>query len=505
MLTKKTKYISHFIKVALISFSAAFFIPSCALVPSLNQSDATTPARILSAHQTHALLSKWSENNYQNLSEHTITYQSQHPMVKNNQFAEIISGYKISLLTNRTKGIGLPAVIKTKSTKNSGSSFTPITPDAYLTNHHPANLVATQKRTNGKLSTHIDIYDPRSSKHQGQTLAHQPKIVIDYINAIPGNSTLKFMGLFRPQQYDTFQGFYLAEPYDRDRIPVLMIHGLASSPETFMDMSEAINADAQLRKKYQLWYYFYPSGHPWIASASKFRKSYRTLIQKLDPNGNDSNIRKTVLIAHSMGGLIARASLSRPGETLHKAYLGNAAISKFLNDQEHRKIHDQFHYKPLQEPAKVIYLATPHRGSKIADSFIGWVTIRIISIPSFIFQQTTDVLTLKYPRGLLPEQAIKLLTTGESSVEQLKPSNPSLKALNQMPLRQKRQLTSHSIIGDVGLPLFQLKTDGVVSYHSAHIPNSKSESIVPSNHHICDNEEAIKVVLKILKNNHPTK
>ena len=496
MLNSKREHISNFIKVALISFSAAFFMSSCAIVSSFTQSDKSTPPRILSSHQTHALLTKWSASNYQSLPGHTITYNSHHPLAM--QFTEIKSGYAISPLKNRTKGIGLASVIKTSTTTSSGNNFTPITRDAYLTNLQPANIVATQTRLNGKLSTHIDIYDPRSSKHQQQALAHQPKIVMDYLNDIPGNSTLNVMGLIKPQKYDAFQGFYLAEPYDRNRIPILMIHGLVSSPKTFMDMSEAINADPHLRKKYQLWYYFYPSGTPWIALSSKFRKSYRKLIQKIDPNSNDTNIRKTVLIAHSMGGLISRLSLSHPGETLHQAYLGNIPPTSVLTESEQQRIQDYFHFKPLTEPAKVIYLATPHRGSKIADGFIGWVAIKLITIPSFILKQTAEVLTPGHrERPRISKRAQKLLSSGESSVDQLKPANPSLIALNQMKMR--KGLTSYSIIGDIGKPLFTLKTDGVVSYHSAHIPYSKSESVIPSAHNICGQPEAIQAVLKILK------
>jgi uncharacterized protein YceK len=497
MLNRNRTSSINFIKVALISFSAAFLMSSCAIVSSFTQPDQSTPPRILSSHQTHALLTKWAAKNYQSLPGHTITYRSHHPYAK--QFSEIKSGYAINPLTHRTKGIGLASTIKTKTNNPtiSGNNFTPITQNAYLTNLQPANLVATQTRLNGNLSTHIDIYDPRSSNHQQQALAYQPKIVMDYLNAIPGNSTLDIMGLIMPQQYDEFRGFYLAEPYDRKRIPVLMIHGMASSPKKFMDMAQAINADPKLRKKYQLWYYFYPTGTPWIASSSKFRKSYRRLIQKLDPNKNDTNIRKTVLIAHSMGGLIARVSLSHPGETLHQAYLGDVSLSEVFNDSQLEKIHDYFHYKPLTEPAKVIYLATPHRGSKMADGVIGWITIKISTIPSFILQQTADILTLKkWERSNLPEHTKKLLTIGESSVNQLRPSNPSLIALNRMPIR--RGLSSYSIIGDIGQPLFKFETDGVVSYHSSHIPNSISEHIIPSNHNICSKEEAIRAVLNIL-------
>ncbi|MFT5905002.1 MAG: pimeloyl-ACP methyl ester carboxylesterase [Cryomorphaceae bacterium] len=495
MLNSKREHIFTFIKVALVSLSAAFFISSCAIVSSFTHSDKSTPPRILSSHQTHALLAKWSASNYQSLPGHTITYSSHHPLVK--KFTEIKSGYSISPLTNRTKGIGLASVIKKSTPASSGNNFTPITSDAYLTNLHPANIVATQTRINGKLSTNIDIYDPRSSKHQQKALAYQPKIVMDYLNEIPGNSTLDIMGLIRPQKYNTFQGFYLAEPYDRNRIPVLMIHGLVSSPEAFMDMSEAINTDPNLRKKYQLWYYFYPSGTPWIASSSKFRKSYRKLIQKLDPNKNDTNIRKTVLIAHSMGGLISRLALSHPGKSLHQAYLGNISPTSVFTEPEQQRIHDYFHFKPLTEPAKIIYLATPHRGSKIADGVIGWVAIKIITIPTFILKQTAGALTpSQRERPRIPKRAQKLLSAGQSSVDQLKPANPSLSALNQMKMR--KGLISYSIIGDIGKPLFNLKTDGVVSYHSAHIPFSKSESVIPSAHNICGQPEAIQAVLKIL-------
>jgi len=496
MLNRKREPIFSFIKVALISFSAAFLISSCALVSSITQTDKSTPPRILSSHQTHALLTKWSASHYQSLPGHTITYSSHHRQAK--QFTEIKSGYAISPLTNRTEGIGLASVIKTKATSKTGSNFTSITRDAYLANLQPANIVATQTRLNGQLSTHIDIYDPRSSKHQQQALAYQPKIVMDYLNDVPGNSTLKIMGLIRPQDYGTFQGFYLMEPYDRNRIPILMIHGLVSSPEAFMDMSEAINANPKLRKKYQLWYYFYPTGAPWIASASKFRKSYRKLIQKLDPNSNDTNIRKMVIIAHSMGGLISRLSLSHPGKTLHQAYLGNTPATSVFTKSEQQRIQDYFNFKPLTEPAKVIYLATPHRGSRIAEGVIGWAAIKLITIPTFILKQTAEALTPGHrERPSISKRAHKLLRSGESSVDQLKPANPSLIALNQMKMRQG--VTSHSIIGDIGKPLFTLETDGVVSYHSAHIPYSKSETVIPSTHNICGQQETIQAVLKILK------
>ncbi len=496
MLQILKRRISHFKLASFLCSLAVFLMTSCSNIIPFKAPPASSPPRILSSHQTHALLNKWSANSYKSLPDHSITYKSHHPLVQH--FSEIQSGYAISPLTNRTKGIGLASVIKAKNQKNSGNYFTPITRDAYLTNVHPSNLIATQSRTNGKLHTHIDIYDPRTSNHLQHRLAYQPKIVIDYLNQIPGNSTLKFMGLLKPQQYNKFKGFYLAEPYDKNRIPILMIHGLASSPETFMNLSEAINADPFTREKYQIWYYYYPTGTPWIASASGFRKAYRKLIAHLDPNSDDANIRKSILIGHSMGGLISRLAISYPGDNLSQAYLKGIPIEKVFDKAEQTRIKNYFHYKPLTEPSKVIFLATPHQGSRIADGFIGWVTIKAITIPSFILKQTTDVITLgKWQLYDVPETTQKLLSTGESSVDQLKPSNPSLIALNHMQIR--KNVTTHSIIGDMGLPILRFNTDGVVSYHSSSIRNSKSESIIPSTHDICGEPKTIEAILKILK------
>lgn len=484
---------SNLIKAILISFTMAFLVPACSHSGLPNREKNLPSTHILSAQQTHSLLRKWSAANYKSIPKHTITYTSHHPLAK--KFLEINSGYDVKLLTKRTRGIGLAATIKSKTEE--GKNFTNITDSAYLSNIHPANLVATQSISDNQRTTHIDIYDPRRATHKNQPLTYQPKIVTDYLNDLPGISYLNILGLVKPNKYDDHRGFYFAEPYDSDRIPIIMIHGLASSPDTFMDMSEAITADPVLREKYQIIYYFYPTGRPWVVSSSEFRKSYRKLIKKLDPQKTDANMRKTVLIGHSMGGLIARLSLSHPGEALHQAYLSDLPANTIFSKDEKKRITDYFHYKPLTEPAKVIYLATPHRGSRIANGFIGWITIKLITVPAFIVRETAEALTLRYlRRPAIPERAKKLLGTGQSSVEQLKPTNPSLIALNQM--RMRKDLSSYSVIGDWGLPIYKLGTDGVVSYHSANIPHCV-EYLVPANHDICDDAEAIQSVLDILK------
>jgi len=491
-----------FLAVALTSLlilSAVFSITSCSPPPAGSPNlKADHEARVINTHRTHSAFKKWAGNNYQSSASHTFTFKSHHPDISDSslqQSPNITSGYTINRLTDRTEGIGLPALIKLKTDK--GTTFTPITSNTYQTNLRPITIVATQTLKSDQLHTHFDIYHPYDDTHHGKILQRQPNIVMQYIQDLPGNSSLDFKGLIRPSKYSKYQGFYLAEPYDRKRIPIIMIHGLVSSPETYATMADAINANPKLREKYQLWYYFYPTGTPWLVTASKFRASFRELIKTLDPNNNDKNLRDITLIGHSMGGLISRLSLSEPRNLIKQAYFGDIALNQVFSDENLKAVQSYFHFKPLSEPSRVIYLATPHRGSRIAQGFIGSITMKLITLPTTIIKQTANTIVTGKLYGVsIPEQTRKLLTKGESSINQLQPNNPSLKALDKM--QNRKNLKTYSIIGDIGQPLFKLKTDGVVSHASSKLSNNIHEFIVPSDHDICGEEKAIEAVINIL-------
>ena len=69
-------------------------------------------------------------------------------------------------------------------------------------------------------------------------------------------------GLLNPAKSQEHQGLYLLEPYDPDKIPVLMIHGLWSSLVTWMEMFNDLRGIEEIRDHYQFWFYLYPSGQP---------------------------------------------------------------------------------------------------------------------------------------------------------------------------------------------------------------------------------------------------
>ena len=57
-------------------------------------------------------------------------------------------------------------------------------------------------------------------------------------------------------------GLYFLQPYDPDRIPVVFVHGLISTPFDWVQTINGLQADPEIRKHYQFWIFAYPTGNP---------------------------------------------------------------------------------------------------------------------------------------------------------------------------------------------------------------------------------------------------
>src|SRR5262249_25073995 len=80
-------------------------------------------------------------------------------------------------------------------------------------------------------------------------------------------------GLFDPDKLAEAKGLFMLEPYDPNRIPVVMIHGLWSSPTTWMEMFNDLRSWREIREKYQFWFYLYPTAQPFWTSAAQLRQT----------------------------------------------------------------------------------------------------------------------------------------------------------------------------------------------------------------------------------------
>ena len=116
---------------------------------------------------------------------------------------------------------------------------------------------------------------------------------------------LATLGLLKPDSEKSLKGLYMVEPFDPHKIPVLMVHGLWSSPMTWMEMFNDLLAYPEIRSNYQFWFYLYPTGEPFWVSANQMRSELVKVRQTFDPQGDNRVFDQMVLVGHSMGGLVS--------------------------------------------------------------------------------------------------------------------------------------------------------------------------------------------------------
>ena len=378
-----------------------------------------------------------------------------------------------------------------------GDPLKEITPRAWQVTSQPATIVA-QAEQNGTLKlTALDFRE--NERLNGLPLAKDFKLPFDYIRKQESNPVARLLTLIAPSDWAERRGFYLATEYDPKKIPLIFVHGLLATPVDFENLASAIASKPDLWDRYQLWFYFYPTGDPWVLTAANFREDFRTLAKTLDPEKNDRPLRKkTTIIAHSMGGLISRLSLSENSEVLYSKYFNRPIDDIRLLPYQRKRIREQLLFDPLTEPSKVIFLATPHKGARLAGGPLHWLARTLVKAPARILGTTlsaAQLLVFAEP-GLLTQQGSALLAGNEISVSGLRPSSGALQALNEMPIRDDVEL--HNVIatvtgGDRGLG------DWVVPYTSANLDQADSQTIVRSGHWLIRDPETAEVVIKLLR------
>ncbi len=107
-------------------------------------------------------------------------------------------------------------------------------------------------------------------------------------------------GLWAPSSFMRAFGanIYLQEKYDPQKVPILFVHGVKGSPQDWV--SFLIRLD---RKRYQPWYFYYPSG-------MRLPLLSKILYEKLTELHKEHGFKRMCLTAHSMGGLLTRSMLT---------------------------------------------------------------------------------------------------------------------------------------------------------------------------------------------------
>ena len=108
-------------------------------------------------------------------------------------------------------------------------------------------------------------------------------------------------------------------PYRPGLIPVVFVHGTASSSVRWAEMYNRLAADPEIRSRYQFWFFQYDSGNPIALSALHLREALTAAVARLDPEGKDPALRRMVLIGHSQGGLLVKMQSISSGDRIWNA------------------------------------------------------------------------------------------------------------------------------------------------------------------------------------------
>ena len=196
-----------------------------------------------------------------------------------------------------------------------------------------------------------------------------------------------FHRMLRPAAPGPKTQIYLIDPLDPNKIPVLMVHGLQSTPVTFLTLVNAIRMDPELNRHFQVWTFLYGTGTPVLFNALSLRQELARTVRAVDPHDHDFATRHIVVIGHSMGGLMAHTLVSSSGDKLWKS-LFLVPPERLRGDQATiRNVSEALHFRRNARVVRAVFLATPHRGSRIADSWIGRLAQSLIQLPR---QMRTD-------------------------------------------------------------------------------------------------------------------
>jgi pimeloyl-ACP methyl ester carboxylesterase len=288
---------------------------------------------------------------------------------------------------------------------------------------------------------------------------------------------------------------YMMQPFDPDRRIVLMLHGLASSPEAWVNVANDIQGDEILRRHFQVWQVYYPTNVPILVNLARIRQAAQLTLAHFDPEGKLPASQGMVLIGHSMGGVLARLLVSTSDDELWMTIQNNYLPEGVDVDREDKRLNRLLRFTPMPQVERAIFIAAPHRGTPFASNRLSRWVANLVRLPLALLQEIDEMLQTA-TNADSTQRAGKTIHV-PNSIEQLRETDPIIQSMSQLPISP--DVCFHSIIArrrETG-PL-EDSDDGVVPYRSAHLDGAHSEKVIVAGHSVQETPQAIFEIRRIL-------
>jgi pimeloyl-ACP methyl ester carboxylesterase len=276
-----------------------------------------------------------------------------------------------------------------------------------------------------------------------------------------------------------------------EQIPIVLVHGTASSPARWAELVNEIEGDPRLRTRYQVWLFMYETGNPIGYSGGKLCQTLDRVIAELDPAGMSVALRQMIVIGHSQGGLLTKLTAIDSGDRFWRNLSETPLDALRLDGDTRELLRRSLFFTPQPFVKRVVFVATPHRGSFLAGWRIAHLASWLVTLPVDITRRTLDAMTSDEGARI-----VQLLQKPPTSIDNMSPRNPFVRTLSSLAVAPGISVNSIIAVNGDGRP--ENGDDGVVQYRSAYVDGAESTLVVRSTHSVQGNPATIEEIRRIL-------
>lgn len=434
-----------------------------------------------------------------------------YPALKNLKIEHFKSSYNMKFkglqTINRRDGFGAEFVVVRDSKPINQSKQFIFDPEEYYQNaqdwniytakYLPITVIAEPEKGSEQqiltapfLIRFFDPYQEDSATVDGEQFKISGNFSVPYGLWLADNNfgALGYKKILNMGESSAMPHLFMIEPYQPNKKVIVLIHGLASSPEAWVALTNNIMGDKVLRDHYQVWQVFYSTNMPIWESRYQINALLKQAFSRTVPDSESSH--DAVLIGHSMGGVISRLLLSQADV--------RASVIPLLSDDERKFIYkypsivDRFQFEPIPNFSRAVFIASPHRGTAYADRWFTRTVRRMIHLPGDFFE------SLK--AGNLIQKTNQAVKLGVATIGPSDLSDQSIFMKITSDIQPQTNLKYHSIMGNNSTSQnTETMSDGIVPYQSSHLDLAVSEKIIQGGHSIQETPEAVYELQRILR------